>query len=91
METAEPTEELLNALPEALGDNNEYIRRIMVLDNFVVIEYSKQQLFIRHIHPNSFPSELVEENLLFDVVAPTLEEAVRKMREKVDSFEGTND
>ncbi len=91
MATAETTEELLNELPEFLGENDEYMRRIMVLDNFVVIEYSKQQLFIRHIHPNSFPSELVEENLLFDVVAPTLEEAVRKMREKVDSFEGTND
>jgi len=86
MNTAEPTEDLLNDLPEALGDNNEYIKRVMVLDNFVVIEYSKRQLFVRHIHPNSFTSEIIEDNLLFDVVAPTVEEAVQKMQKKIQDF-----
>ncbi|PWN05938.1 hypothetical protein [Rhodohalobacter mucosus] len=91
MATAETAEDLLNRLPESLGENNEYIRRIMVLDNFVVIEYSKRQLFIRHIHPNSFSSEEVEENLLFDVIAPTVAEAVTKMELKVKSFEDSVD
>jgi hypothetical protein len=63
-----------------------YTLRVMELDDIVVLEYSKRQLYFRHIHPNSFPAELVEENLLFDVVAPNRQEAEKKMKGKVRKY-----
>ena len=67
-----------------------YTLRVMELDDIVVLEYSKQQLFFRHIHPDSFTSEQVEENLLFDVIAPNKKEAVKKMKRKVQIYNARN-
>jgi hypothetical protein len=66
-----------------------YKKRIMVLDDFVVIEYSKRQLFFRHVHPDAYDSELIDENLLFDVVARNEEEAVIKMKKKIEEYESS--
>ncbi|TVQ14626.1 MAG: hypothetical protein EA364_04090 [Balneolaceae bacterium] len=63
-----------------------YKRRIMDLGNFVVIEYSKKQLFIRHVHPGIFPAQEVEDNLLVDVVASTIEDAVKEMSKKIQHY-----
>lgn len=84
MSDAEQLEQKIEDLPPKFGD---YVRRVMVLDNFVVIEYSKRQLFIRYIHPNSFTSKEVEDNLLFDVVANSMEKAVREMKKKIDEYQ----
>jgi hypothetical protein len=64
-------------LPDSI---NGFSKRIMELDNFVVIEYSKRQLFGRYLHPDSYPEEMVKESLLFDVVRPTLKEAVEETK-----------
>jgi len=87
MSTSEQTEDQINELPPELG---EYKRRIMVLDDLVVIEYSKRQLFIRYIHPDSIPSDEVESSLLFDVIASTVEEAVEKMKPKVKKYQDSH-
>ena len=63
-----------------------YTLRAMELDDIVVLEYSKKQLFFRHIHPNSFSSRVVDENLLFDVVAPNRRVAEKKMKDKVRQY-----
>ncbi len=70
-------------LPDCIGG---YKKRIMMLDDFVVVEYSKRQLFIRHIHPDSIPTDEVDKYLLFDVVASSVDEAIRKMREKIELY-----
>ncbi|CAN5200784.1 hypothetical protein BH23BAC3_BH23BAC3_35660 [soil metagenome] len=62
----------------------------MELDDIVVIEYSKRQLFFRHINPDSFSSKQVEENLLFDVVAPNQKEAIKKMKRKIQEYNELN-
>lgn len=66
-----------------------YQKRVMVLDDFVVIEYSKRQLFFRHVHPNAFDSKLIDDNLLFDVVARNENEAVKKMKKKIKEYESS--
>lgn len=86
MTISEANENTFNDLkPELDG----YQKRIMVLDDFVVIEYSKRQLFFRHVHPNSFDSKLIEDNLLFDVVARNEDEAVKKMKKKIEEYESS--
>ena len=66
-----------------------YTRRIMELDDFVVIEYSKRQLFFRHVHPDAYDSKLIDEYLLFDVIAKNEEEAVKKMKKKIEEYESS--
>jgi len=86
MTISESNENTFNDLkPEIDG----YQKRIMVLDDFVVIEYSKRQLFFRHVHPNAFDSKLIDDNLLFDVVARNEDEAVKKMKKKIEEYESS--
>jgi hypothetical protein len=86
MINSEPIEDQLEKLPPNLGENEEYIRRIVVLDDFVVIEYSKKPMFIKHFHPSKVSGKDIDENLLFEVTAKTVEEAVKKMDQKVKNF-----
>ena len=69
--------EQLNDLPLKLG---EYQRRIMTYD-FVIIEYSKKPVF-RYALEN-VSEEHIRENLLFDVKANTVKEAVDEIKEKI--------
>jgi len=71
-------------------DIDGYKRRVMILDNFVLIEYSKKALFSRYINPKSFSKEEIKENLLFDAVAPNEEEAIKLMKEKIRDYEVSN-
>ena len=84
MTDSKSIENTFNELPNELDG---YKKRIMVLDDFVVIEYSKRQLFIRHVHPEAFDSKTINENLLFDVAARNEEEAVKKMKKKIEEHE----
>jgi hypothetical protein len=67
-------------LPEAI---NGYERRVLNLRDFVVIEYSKQECFTRHIHPSELSTEFLKENLLFDVLATSVDEGVALMFDKI--------
>lgn len=64
-----------------------YKKRVMILDNFVLIEYSKRALFSRYINPNSFSKKEIKDNLLFDAVAPNEEEAIDLIKEKIRDYE----
>jgi len=83
---SEPIEDQIEKLPSKLGEHKEYLRRIAVLDDFVVIEYSKRPMFIKHFHPSKVTGKDIEENLLFEVTARTVEEAIDKMGRKVNSY-----
>ena len=76
----------IEKLPPNLGEKDEYLRRIAVFDDFVVIKYSKRPMFIKHIHPSKVTGKDIDENLLFEVTARTVEEAVKIMGDKVKSF-----
>jgi hypothetical protein len=71
-------EQKIALLPASI---NGYERRVLNLREFVVIEYSKQECFIRHIHPVS--DRFYEENLLFDVLASSVDEGVALMLDKI--------
>lgn len=75
------SEEILESLPESIGD---YKKRVAVIDNAAIIEYSKRALMMRHFTKANFPDETVNENLLFEVVSPNLETAVMEMQNKIE-------
>lgn len=66
-----------NDLPVSLGD---YQRRIMTYD-YVIIEYSKKPVFRSAIR--DVKKDHIEENLLIDVSADTVEEAVSQIKSKI--------
>jgi hypothetical protein len=70
-------------LPTRIG---EYILRQMHLDSYVVIEYSKEAVMMRHIAPNSISKDRVKRNLLLDVKEHSLDKAINKMKEKLDGL-----
>lgn len=80
------SESVSNTFQELEPEIDGFKKRIMVLDDFVVIEYSKRQLFFRHVHPDQYDSEEINEKLLFDVVAKNEEEAVKKIKEKIRNY-----
>ena len=43
-------------------------------------------MFIKHFHPSKVTGKDIDENLLFEVTARTVEEAVKIMGDKVKSF-----
>lgn len=83
---SKPIEDQIEKLPSNLGENEEYLRRIAVFDDFVVLEYSKRPMFVKHFHPSKVTGKEIEENLLLEVTARTVEEAIEKMGEKLKSF-----
>lgn len=83
---SKPIEDQIEKLPAYLGENEEYLRRIAIFDDFVVLEYSKRPMFIKHFHPSKVTGKDIEENLLFEVTARTVEEAIKKMEDKVKSY-----
>lgn len=75
------SEEILESLPDSIGD---YLKRVAVIDNAAIIEYSKRALMMRHFSKANFPDETLKENLLFEVVSPNLEIAVMEMQKKLE-------
>jgi hypothetical protein len=70
-------------LPVRIG---EYIFRQMHLDNFIVLEYSKEAVMMRHIVPDSISEERIRNNLLVDVKESSLELAINEMKKKLDKI-----
>ena len=76
-------DDLIENLPESIGD---YKKRILVIDQFVIIEYSKRALMMRHLNQKSISDELVKENLLFEVKARSLKQAYKWALNKMDDL-----
>lgn len=77
-------DEDFSTLRDEIGD---YKKRVMILDNFVLIEYSKKALFSRYINPTSHSEKEIKENLLFDAIAPTEKEAIKIAKKKIKDYE----
>lgn len=70
-------------IPQKIGD---YILRQMHLNDFVVIEYSKEAVMMRYAVPNSISEERVKKNLLIDVKETSFEKAVDSMKNKLNKL-----
>jgi hypothetical protein len=68
-------------LPPKIDD---YILRVGDVGKFTVMEYSKTQLFMRHITHAERLHKLVPDNLLYEVISTTEEDAYDQMHARVN-------
>jgi len=68
-------------------DGKTYKKRLLEVEDFVVIEYSTEQVMTRHLFkPGKIPQERVDEVLLEEAIESSVDKAVDVIEEKIQKY-----